>query len=361
MSSQLPTPQLPAPHADRPAPLPAAASGLSHRQKAAIIVRFLLNEGAEVTLRDLPDKMQADLTQVMAEMRYVDRSTLAAVVREFAEELEEIGLSFPGGIAGALNALDGRISPLTAARLRKEAGVRQAGDPWDQIRRQEAAVLCPLIERESTEVAAVILTKLDVACAADILNNLPGELARRITYAISLTGAVTPEAVDRIGLSLAAQINARPERAFEAEPVERIGAILNRSATVTRDGVLEGLEETDSQFAQRVRDAIFTFANIATRIDPKDVPAITREVEQAQLVTALAAATGEPVIPSRDFILNNMSKRMADQLRDEMTELGKVRPKDGEAAMGAVVEAIREMEAAGRLEMILPDEEENGV
>jgi flagellar motor switch protein FliG len=330
---------------------------LSRRQKAAVIVRFLLNEGAEVTLRDLPDQMQADLTQVMAQMRYVDRTTLAAVVQEFAQELEEIGLSFPGGIAGALNALDGRINPLTAARLRKEAGVRQAGDPWDQIRQQEPGVLTPLIEQESTEVAAVILSKLDVSCAAEILNSLPGALARRITYAISLTGAVTPEAVDRIGLSLAAQINDRPERAFAAEPVERIGAILNRSATITRDDVLEGLEETDSQFARQVRDAIFTFANIATRIDPKDVPAITREVDQAQLVTALAAATGEAVVPSRDFILNNMSKRMADQLRDDISDLGKVRDKDGEVAMGAVVEAIRDMEAAGTLEMILPDEE----
>lgn len=355
MTTPLPMAQLPPP----PSPPSPAPLGLSRRQKAAVIVRFLLSEGAEVTLRDLPDQMQADLTQVMADMRYIDRTTLTSVVREFAEELEEIGLSFPGGIAGALNALDGRISPLTAARLRKEAGVRQAGDPWDQIRQQGATVLQPLIAQQSTEIAAVILSKLDVSCAAEILSCLPGELARRITYAISLTGAVTPEAVDRIGLSLAAQINDRPERAFDEEPVERIGAILNRSATVTRDDVLKGLEETDIQFARRVRDAIFTFANIATRVDPKDVPAITREVAQDQLVTALAAATGAAVMPSRDFILGNMSKRMADQLRDEISELGKVREKDGEAAMGAVVDAIRDMEAAGTLELIVPDEEDS--
>lgn len=340
--------------------LPRAAPPpqLSRKQKAAIIVRFLLNEGADVSLCDLPDNMQEDLAQAMANMRYVDRTTLASVVMEFAEELEEIGISFPNGIAEALQALDGKISPLTAARLRKEAGVRQAGDPWALIRQQETAVLLPVIEKESTEVAAVILSKLDVSLAAELLNAMPGQIARRITYAISLTGAVTPEAVDRIGLSLAAQLSDQPERAFDVDPEKRIGAILNRSTSTTRDDVLEGLEETDHSFAKRVRDAIFTFANIPSRIGPRDVPAIVREVEQSQMLLALAAAKDGPTADAKDFILENMSKRMSEQMREEIEELGKVREKDGEAAMNAVVDAIRSLEASGEIELVFADEDE---
>lgn len=353
MSAPIPLAPLPLPK-----PPSSAPAGLNRKKKAAIIVRFLLNEGADVSLRNLPEHMQAELTQAMADMRYVDRTTLASVVMEFAEELEEIGLSFPNGIAGALHALDGKISPLTAARLRKEAGVRQAGDPWEQIRQIEPAILLPVIGSESTEVAAVILSKLDVARAAEILNSLPGEEARRITYAISQTGSVTPEAVDRIGLSLASQLNDQPERAFEAEPVERIGAILNRSTTMTRDDVLEGLEETDSQFAKRVRDAIFTFANIPDRIEARDIPAIIREAEQSQVVTALAAAKSGATALARDFILDNMSKRMSDQLRDEIGEMGKVREKDGEAAMNAIIATIRDLETSGEIELVFAEEED---
>ncbi len=161
---------------------------LSRRQKAAIIVRFLLNEGADVPLTDLPEALQAQLTTQMGSMRYVDRSTLADVVAEFAQELEGMGLTFPRGMAGALTALDGRISPQTAARLRKEAGVRQYGDPWELIRQANLKALIPIIESESTEVAAVVLSKLDVARAAELLGKLPGDKARRITYAVSQTG-----------------------------------------------------------------------------------------------------------------------------------------------------------------------------
>lgn len=106
-----------------------AATRLTRRQKAAIVVRFLLREGADVPLSDLPEPLQEALTTQMGAMRYVDRATLADVVAEFATEIEATGLTFPGGVAGALLALDGRISPQTAARLRKEAGVRQFGDP----------------------------------------------------------------------------------------------------------------------------------------------------------------------------------------------------------------------------------------
>ena len=52
---------------------------------------------------------------------------------------------------------------------------------------------------------------------------------------------------------------------------------------------------------------------------------------------------------------------MAEALREEVEELGKVKPKDGEAAMTAVVNAIRTLEARGELALILPetDDEED--
>ena len=258
-------------------------------------------------------------------------------------------------MAGALSALDGKISPQTAARLRKEAGVRQFGDPWKQICNAGVANLIPIIEQESIEVAAVVLSKLEVAQAAELLGKLPGDKARRITYAVSQTGAVTPDAVDRIGLSLAAQLHDVPETAFDSGPVERVGEILNYSPAATRDDVLVGLDETDQDFAALVRRAIFTFANIPERVNPTDVPKITREVDQAVLVMALAASTEGELAEAAAFLLDNMSKRLGDGIREEMEELGKVKPKDGEDAMTEVVNAIRKLEASGEVTLILPE------
>ncbi|MGJ8547216.1 MAG: flagellar motor switch protein FliG [Sulfitobacter sp.] len=337
-------------------PAPRPAPPLSRRAKAAIVVRLLINGGMQIPLEDLPDSLQTSLTQQMGAMRMVDRDTLAAVVDEFTAELEKIGLSFPGGIAGALQALDGSISPETAERLRKEAGVRALGDPWARLRAMPPETLLPVLQTESVEIAAVMLSKLDVALAAELLGRLPGPQARRITYAVSQTAAVTPKAVDRIGLSLAAQLAAQPLRAFDEDPVKRVGDILNSSNTLTRDGVLEGLDETDQDFAKAVRKAIFTFANIPSRIAPRDIPRILRDVDQSQLVIALAGAADAGFPEARDFILENMSSRMADQLREEITDLGAVKPADCEEAMASFVTTIRAMQASGDLVLIIPED-----
>ena len=338
----------------------SAAARLTRRQKAAIIVRFLLNEGADVPLTDLPEGLQAELTTQMGSMRYVDRTTLTSVVSEFSEELEAMGLTFPRGVAGALSALDGRISAQTAARLRKEAGVRQFGDPWQQVCNADAQHLLNILQSESTEVAAILLSKLDVTRAAELLGRLPGATARRITYAVSQTEAATPDAVDRIGLSLAAQLHQVPPTAFDSGPVERVGAILNYSQAATRDDVLTGLEETDLDFARLVRKAIFTFANIPDRINPRDVPTITRDMPRQDLAPALAAALAsgdDDLIGAATFLLDSLSKRMGDALRDEIDEQGTVSAKDGEAAMTAVINTIRTLEASGEITLLVPEDD----
>ncbi|MEP1613497.1 MAG: FliG C-terminal domain-containing protein [Roseobacter sp.] len=341
-------PALPSPGGSEPAKL-------SRKAKAAIVVRLLINEGADIPLEELPEELQAKLTHQMGSMRTVDRSTLASVIDEFAQELESIGLSFRGGIAGALDALDGKISKQTADRLRKEAGVRQYGDPWARLRDLGPEKLLPVLQSESTEVAAVLLSKLDVKRAAELLGKLPGPEARRITYAVSLTSAVTPDAVDRIGLSLAAQLDAEPMRAFDNGPVERVGAILNSTTSITRDDVLEGLDETDAGFAELVRRAIFTFANIPQRISARDIPRVIRALDQEALLTALAGAEAAGSQASAEFILENMSGRMADQLREEVQDREKVKPAEMEEAESSIVQAIRDLEASGDLLMIVED------
>lgn len=323
---------------------------LTRRQKAAVIVHLLISEGADVPLKDLPEDQQADLTSLLAQMRAIDRDTLQAVIEEFVGEMDSIGLTFPGDIENALGLLDGHISPATSSRLRREAGVAARGDPWKRISELAPERLARVLEEESTEVGAVMLSKFSVAQSANLLGMLPGQRARELSYAISRTGKVKPETVQRIGLSLAAQLDAEPVYAFQDAPVERVGAILNSSRAATRDEVLEGLDETDAGFAAEVRRTIFTFANIPGRVTERDIPKVMRGIEQASLVQALGHCAGNPGLEAaRDFILANMSKRMADALREEIEEAGPVNEADGENAMNQIVGEIRRLAEEGDL------------
>jgi flagellar motor switch protein FliG len=185
---------------------------------------------------------------------------------------------------------------------------------------------------------------------------LPGEKARRVAYAVSQTGNVDPETVRRIGQALAAQLDTQPPRAFETGPVERVGAILNVAPATTRDEVRRWLEETDADFAPQVRRAIFTFVQIPARLAGRDVPKVVKMLDQAVIVTALAGATDEEQAAAAGFILDNLSQRLAQSIRDEVSERGPVREKDAEEAMGAIVTAVRELEATGEIALVQAEE-----
>ena len=156
-----------------------------------------------------------------------------------------------------------------------------------------------------------------------------------------MTGNVDPEAVRRIGLSLVGQLDAQPPRAFDTDPVARVGAILNVSAAVTREEVLSGLEQEDAAFAEEVRRKIFTYAHIPTRLSPRDVPKLLRVVDPSMLVTALTFGGAEV----SDFLLTNISQRMAQSLREEMAERRRRAARESIATRQTAVE-IGSVEAA---------------
>ena len=265
-------------------------TALSGRQKAAILVQLLLLEGAELNLAALPEDMQAELTEQMANMRLVDRDTLMAVVSEFVETLEQVGLSFPDGLDGALKALGSKLSPGAAGKLRRIAQASGHGDPWDRIISAETTELADLLAAESVEVSAVVLSKLPVTKAAELLGKFPGERARRVAYAVAQTEGIQPDIVRRIGTALAGELEDKPQPAFPAKPAARVGAILNSASPDLRDSLLEGLDADDAAFAEGVRRSIFTFVHISERVEARDLPKIMRELDQQVLINALAYA-----------------------------------------------------------------------
>jgi flagellar motor switch protein FliG len=322
---------------------------LTQCQKAAVIVRLLISEGFDLPLEELPEQMQASLTKEMGDIGLVDRMTLSTIVDEFSDALDGVGLAFPHGLVEALNVMDGKISAHTASRLRKEAGVRQSGDPWKRLREIAVNDLIDLVENESIEVAAVLLSKLDVHAAAELLGLLPGPVARRITFAVGQTRNISAEAVERIGMSLATQLNMRPTPVFSVGPGERVGAILNLAGTTTRRDMLDGLDEHDPDFANSVRAAIFTYEDIPDRLARKDIGRLISMIDQRVLITALAASDRIELERTADYIMNNITARMAGTLKEEIRSQPMPDEQTGETAMAEVILTIQKLASLGEI------------
>ncbi len=322
-----------------------SARALSRKHKAAIIMRLMIEEGLAPSLTELPEAVQLDIARQIGSLDSVDRATLSAIAGEFANELDNLGLPRTGGVEAAISALGQGISPNAANRLRQETTgtAPPSSDPWPAVLALAPLDLVPLMEDESTEVAAVTLSKLPVAKAAEVLRLLAGPRARQIAHGVSKTALIGPDAVDRIGAALAAAYTVRPATAFPQPASKRMGDILNNSPANVREDLLTAMDEDDPDFASALRKAIFTFEDIPVRLAPLDLPKALRGVDQSDLVAALAHATqaGGPTGAAADFILSNMSSRMADQTREAMEEGGPVKKAAGEAAQTAVIAEFR--------------------
>lgn len=337
---------------DTPAPVT-----LSPRQKAAVIVRLLLDGGAVPALARLGVAEQAVLAETMASLRRIDRDTLRAVIHEFLAALEATGIVLPGGLDRALEMLEGQISAQAAEAARGQ-GPRPA-DPWAQLAALDPATLAGMVAAEHPAVAAVAISKLPTACAAEVLSALPGPLARRVALAIPETAATRPETVARIGATLASARATTPPRAFADDPAIRIGAILNLAPGETRESLLGEIERNDSALAEAVRRCILTFADLPDRLEPREVPRALRTVEPAVLVKALVhGRTNAPA--ATGFLLQHMSKRLAEQVQSEMAEHPPVPPREGETAQTELVAAIRALAEAGEIALVAPEEDGAG-
>lgn len=326
---------------------------LTGPQKAAIMVRFLLSEGMEVPLAALPSDMQARLTENLGSLRLIDRATLLAVIAEFSEMLEQVGMSFPNGLDGALALLEGRLHEDAARQLRALARGSANGDCWQIIATADDAELVALLQAESVPVGAVVLSKLPIEKAAALLACLSPVTAQNLALAVSRTAGIDPAAVDRIGAALAQQLAARPPQAFSTPPTKRVGDILNSAPTDLRETLLAGLRDQDKEFAEAVRQSIFTFQDIPQRLAARDVPSVIKTIAPDDLVMVLAANAPDDQ-ETIDFLLSNISKRMAETLRDDASALPPPSASQHETATSSIMAQIRTLLDNGTISLQAP-------
>lgn len=338
-----------------------AEPALAGPQKAAIIIQMVLSEGGSLPLSSLSQRSQTRLMQDFVELGRVDRATLSVVVADLERDLASVGLSFPRSVSDALSTLEAHLNPELVSDLRGQLGLTATPSPWGKITTMPNDKLLALIPDEDPTVAAIILSKLDAEKASEILDGMTPEIAGQVSLAMQNTGTIRPDMLARIGTMLVDGIPVEAPKAFVEAPALRLANLLNAASPDRRDAVLASLSESDATFAEEVRGSIFTFADITTRIAAVDISKVTRDISQEDLVQALCYAA-EPEPEAAEFILSNLSQRMADALREEITELGSVDKKPGEAAMGKLTSAIRRLVDAGEITLIKPvsDAEEDG-
>ncbi len=108
--------------------------------------------------------------------------------------------------------------------------------------------------------------------------------------------------------------------------------------------LMDAIREQDEEMSQQIQDLMFVFDNLA-EVDDRAIQAILREVQQDSLLKAIKGADDE----LKDKITNNMSKRAAEMLIDDLEALGPVRISEVETAQKEILSVARRLADAGEI------------
>jgi flagellar motor switch protein FliG len=143
-------------------------------------------------------------------------------------------------------------------------------------------------------------------------------------------------------------------QSFEnAGGIQAVAEILNVIDRATERSILENLAQEDPELVEEIRRLMFVFEDI-TKFSDRDIQTVLKNVESTQWAMALKGASED----LKNKILNNMSKRAAALLQEEMEYLGAVRASNVEQTQQQIVDIIRRLEDAGEITIQAGDEEE---
>lgn len=333
---------------------PRGLEDLTRGQKAAIILAALGPDLSAAILRDLGEANVRRFARIVATMGVIPAGMLEAVATEFLAELGG-AQDVNGGLAATRRFLEGALDRETYERIMEDLQGMTATTVWDRLGKAPVGPLANFIAGEHPQVGAVVLSRLRADRAARVLERLPASIAQTIVLRM--------KSVPRIDIAVMEVVRTVIEDEFLSvmqreqatkKPAVLLAGLMNHVSGAAREQFLKDLENDEPEFAAEVQRVMFTFADITARLNPRDVSAITRGIEEETLMTALK--TGMETAPQVvEFILGNLSKRLSERMAEDLEAMMAPPLKEGEAAQAEIVKVIQELSRKGEIKLVQPE------
>jgi flagellar motor switch protein FliG len=218
--------------------------------------------------------------------------------------------------------------------------------PFEFARKSDPNQLLNFIRNEHPQTIALVLSYLSPAQSSYIMKALNDPaLQVSVTKRIALMDRTSPEVIKEVEKVLEKKLSMvlSPEYT-EAGGIGGVVEILNRVGRKTESEIMDKLSEEDPELAEEIKKRMFVFEDIV-KINDRDLQQVLRQVESAQLATALKNMKDEV----QQKVYGNMSKRAAEMLKEDMDFAGPVRLREIEEAQQHIVNTIRGMIESGEI------------
>ncbi|MFN3255991.1 MAG: flagellar motor switch protein FliG [Ilumatobacter sp.] len=326
---------------------------LTGAQKAAILLLKLGRDRAASIMKLLDERAMAEVSVEIARAGSIPAAVAEASLMEFVELAKSSRAGAMGGVSAARQMLESSVGAEEADRIM--GLITPTPVPFEFIAKAEPKQVINVLSAEHPQTVALVLAHLAPDVASPILGGLGEDMQRDVSIRVAKLERTSPEVI--------AQLESMLQRRFgsamvagpatgNADGVQTLVDILNRSDRTTERAIFEGLESTEAELAENIRRRMFVFEDIVD-LDDKAIQLILRNVDSGSLATALKGVRQEV----KEKVTKNMSERAAKNLEEEIQLLGQIRLATVEEAQVGIVQQIRVLEESGEITIARGSEE----
>lgn len=318
---------------------------ISGKEKAAILILALGKEKSAEILQQLHEDEIRELSITMAGLGAVKVEVLEAVCREFSKV---VNLSH--GLIGSFETTEDllkRVLPQDQVeRIMEDIRGPVGKTMWEKLDNVSETVLANYLRNEYPQTAALILSKLQPAHAANVITLLPDDYAADVMMRMLHMDNVQKDVLDSVESTLRTEFIATLGRSKRRNSYELLAEVFNSFDRKTETRLSEIMDKRSHDDMEKVKSLMFTFDDIR-KVPQESLMRIVNEIDRNLLPMALKGAS-ETV---RDMFFQCMSKRASGLLKEEIEALGPVKVKDVDVAQAAIVVTIKNLANDGEIEL----------
>ena len=320
-------------------------SELDGVQKAAVLLISLGPEMSSTIFKHLTEDEIEQLTLEIANTRSVSSQLKEDIMNEFYQICLAQQYIAEGGINYAKELLEKALGTDKAMEVINKLTTSLQVRPFEFVRKTEPSQLLNFIQDEHPQTIALILAYLPSGQASQVIAALPLEKQADVAKRIAKMDRTSPDVIKEVEDVLERKLSSLVNQDFNiVGGVDAIVEILNTVDRSTEKHILESLETEDPELADEIRRKMFVFEDILT-LDDKSIQRVLREVDNNDIAVALKSVNED----FQNAIFNNVSKRLAAMIKENMEFMGPVRLKDVEEAQQKIVSVIRRLEDSGEI------------
>jgi flagellar motor switch protein FliG len=319
---------------------------LTGTRKAAMLTLMVGEEVASNIFKHLGEDEIEIIAREVAAMGSIKPENGQQVLEEFHTLWRASEYLTRGGVEYAQKLLIKSLGPDMARRvLDRVVKSFESSMAFTNLERADPQQLSKFILSEHPQTIALLLAHLKPSQAAQLANSLPEDLRVEVITRMATLDEISPEVIMRVSSVIEQRLKSLGNQTHESYGgVRAVAELLNRLDRGVSSAVLETIEGESPDLAVSIRNLMFVFDDLLN-VDDTALREIIQRADKKTLTMALKGSSED----IRNRFLQNMSKRAAQMIREEMEVLGAVRLREVEKAQQEIVAIARKLEEEGLL------------